>query len=227
MASLGILSGSLSGSLIYLSLFSRFFLLMKSSLTTDFPSFLLHSRASFTDIYLRPLFPPLTSLCGQPGHIVRLVALLLLLLLLSFPSTFLFFFCLPFLLLLLPFPLPFPLLFHFSKGACPKWLSPTWQHPFVALAQSGRSSPCRAPLAWCHLCFAATLERCSYVPPMLLAPTMPMNVVDHLLNISWHSPHYFRAHASYHLALLGFWAQSTSLVLVSPLTSFFMKLSAL
>ena len=110
MASLGILSGSLSGSLIYLSLFSRFFLLMKSSLTTDFPSSLLRSLASCTDIYLRPLFPPLTSLCGQPGHIVRLVALLFLLLLLSFPSAFLFFFC-PSSSLSLPFPSPSPFFF--------------------------------------------------------------------------------------------------------------------
>ena len=188
MASLGILSGSLSGSLIYLSLF-------------------LCSLASCTGIYLRPLFPPLSSLCGQPGHIVRLVALLFLLLLLSFPSAFLFFFCLPCLLPLPPFSLSFPFFFISLKVLAQS-----------GFAQSGRSSPCRAPLAWCHLCFAATQERCSYAPPMPLAPTMPMHVVDHLLNVSWHSPHYFRAHVSYHLALLGFLAQSTSLVLISPLT---------
>ena len=191
MASLGILSGSLSGTLIYLSC---------------------------TGIYLRPLFHPLSSLCGQPGHIVRLVALLFLLLLLSFPSALLFFSLPP-----LPPPPPslfplLPILFHFSQGACPKWLCPKWQHPFVALAQSGRLSPCRALLAWCHLCFAATPERCTYAPPMPLAPTMPMHVVDHPLNVSWHSPHYFRAHVSYHYALLGFLAQSPSLVLISPLT---------
>ena len=133
----------------------------------------------------------------------------------SSPSPF-FSFRLP-LLFLPPLPPPspslfplLPLLFHFSQGACPKWLCPKWQHPF-----------CRPSPKWpfvAMLCFAATQERCSYAPPMPLAPTMPMHVVDHLLNVSWHSPHYFRAHVSYHLALLGFLAQSTSLVLISPLT---------
>ena len=84
---------------------------------------------------------------------------------------------------------PSPVLFRFgfSQGACPKWLRPTWQHPLVALAQSGGSSPCRAPFAWCHLCFAAIIDRCFYVPPMMPMPTMLTAAVDHLLYVSRHS----------------------------------------
>ena len=67
-------------------------------------------------------------------------------------------------------------------------LRPTWQHPLVALAQSGSSSPCRAPFAWGHLCFAAIIDRGSYAPPVMPMPTMLTAAVDHLLYVSWHSP---------------------------------------
>ena len=148
------------------------------SLTTDSPfslsGFLVFViDTCFPSIFSRPLFvASLGILSGSPPLLFFLFSLSLLLLLLLPPSS-------PSLSLRPSLPCP-----YFSQGVCPKWLRPTWQHLFVVLAQSGRSSPCRAPLARCHLCFAAILECCSYVPPMPPAPTMPMDVVDHLLNVS-------------------------------------------
>ena len=78
------------------------------------------------DIILLPSLPR-----GQPGHIVRLVALLFLLLLLSFPSAFLFFFCLPCLLPLPPFSLSFP--FSSSLSRClPKVALPKVAAPLLS-----------------------------------------------------------------------------------------------
>ena len=122
----------------------------------------LCSLTSCTGIYVRLLFPPLCSPCGQPGHIVRLVALLVFLLLLSLPSAFLFFSWPP-----LPPPPPpsfcslFFSFFFISLKVLAQSGFAQRGSTFIVLAQSGHLSPCRALLAWCHLCFAATPERCA------------------------------------------------------------------
>ena len=81
--------------------------------------------------------------------------------------------------------------------AQPNWLHPLWFSP-----KSRLLSPCRAPLAWCRLCFAAIIARCSYVPSMMPVPTMLMDVGDHLPHVSWHSPHCFRSRFSSYPVLL-------------------------
>ena len=148
MASLGILSGSQSGYLIYSSTFSPFPFDKAVFLTTDSPfscpafSSLFLTPVFSLSIFSRPLFVASLAYCPARRHYLSF----------SSPSPF-FFFCPP---LLSPSPsaLPSPVPI-FSQGVCPKWLRPTWQHLFVVLAQCGRSSPCRAPLARCHLCFTA------------------------------------------------------------------------
>ena len=125
-----------------------------------------------------------TSLRGQPGHIVRLATLT------SLCSRFLCsplsppsFFSIYFLPLLPPFSSASPLLRPYCLSRClPQVARPNVAAPFVAIAQSGRLPPCRAPLAWCHLWSSAIIERCSCVPPTILVPPMLMDAVDHLIH---------------------------------------------
>ena len=113
---------------------------------SSFPQ--LRSLVSPRSINPTPLKPLPTSLCGQPGHIVRLATLTSLCFSLSPPS----FFSIYFLLLLLPFSSASPLLRPSCLSRClPKVAWPNVAAPFVAIAQSGRLPPCRAPLAWCRL----------------------------------------------------------------------------
>ena len=67
MASLGILSGSQSGYLIYSSTFSPFPFDKAVSLTTDSPFLLSRFLVSLFDTCFLPLNLLPTSLCGQPG----------------------------------------------------------------------------------------------------------------------------------------------------------------
>ena len=130
------------------SLFSR------CSLFTPDSSFPL-LRFLVSPLYTTPtplkLLP--TSLRGQPGHIVRLATLTslcprFLCSPLSPPS----FFSIYFLPLLPPFSSASPLLRPYCLSRClPKVARPNVAAPFVAIAQSGRLPPCRAPLAWCRL----------------------------------------------------------------------------
>ena len=135
-----------------------FSFLLKRSLS---PRILFSRHASLSSLSILVFFLSLLPwpLRGQPGHIVRLVAFTYpLLILLSLFSHYSLFLLLSFFFLLPLFPpsssaprSPVLFRFGFSQGACPKWLRPTWQHPLVALAQSGSSSPCRASFAWGHL----------------------------------------------------------------------------
>ena len=62
------------------------------------------------------------------------------------------FFSIYFLPLLPPFSSASPLLRPYCLSRClPKVARPNVAAPFVAIAQSGRLPPCRAPLAWCRL----------------------------------------------------------------------------
>ena len=139
---------------------SLFFLLIKLSLSLSHsPRFSL-PPVTLSRLSCRQLFSPSQSspdlslwpawaYCPARRHSLSF----------SFPPPS-FFFCPP---LLSPSPsaLPFPAPI-FSQGVCPKWLRPTWQHLFVVLAQSGRSSPCRAPIT-CFTFLGTPLTTCSCV----------------------------------------------------------------
>ena len=128
-----------------------------------------------------PFLPPLR---GQPGHIVRLVALT------SFCPRFSFSLSLSLSLsLFLPnlssptpaFPSASPLLRPCCLSRClPKVARPNVAAPFVDITQSGCLPPCRTPLAVCRLCSSAIIARCYYVPPTILVPPMLVDAVDHL-----------------------------------------------
>ena len=121
------------------------------------------------------------SLRGQPGHIVRLVALT------SFapgspsPSRYRSFFPIYFLPLLQPSPSACPLLRPRCLSRClPKVAWPNAAAPFVDITQSGCLPPCQTPLAvrrlrssarfWCRLCW------------------WMLRITLHAI-VSWHSPH--------------------------------------
>ena len=70
--------------------------------------------------------------------------------------------------------------------------SPKWS--FVAMSSASRLVPPMLRSFPCALFL--------YVLPMMPLPTMLLDVVNHLLHVSWHSPHYFRSRFSYYPVLL-------------------------
>ena len=147
----------------------------------------MFSRLSFIPTLLIPVFSiPLSSylpspLRGQPGHIVRLVALTPFAPVSPFPSRYRSFY--PIYLLPLPPPTPSasPLLRPCCLSRClPKVAWPNVAAPFVDITQSGCLPPCQTPLAVCRLCSSAIIARCYYEPPMILVPPMLVDAVDHL-----------------------------------------------
>ena len=99
------------------------------------------------------ILPLPSSLRGQPGHIVRLVALTSLCPPFSlFPSCSRSFLSIYFLPLLSPFSSASPPLRPYCLSRClPKVARPNVAAPFVAITQSGCSPPWQTPRAWCRL----------------------------------------------------------------------------
>ena len=121
-----------------------------------------------------------SSLRGQPGHIVRLVALTPVAPGSSFPSRYRSFFPIYFFPLLQPSPSASPLLRPCCLSRClPKVAWPNVAAPVVDITQSGCLPPCQTPLAVLRLCSSAITARCYYEPPTILVPPMLVEAVDH------------------------------------------------
>ena len=121
-----------------------------------------------------------SSLRGQPGHIVRLVALTPFAPGSPSPSRYRSFFPIYFLPLLQPSPSASPLLRPCCLSRClPKVAWPNAAAPFVDITQSGCLPPCQTPLAVRRLCSSAITARCYYEPPTILVPPMLVDAVDH------------------------------------------------
>ena len=105
---------------------------------------------------------PSSSLRGQPGHIVRLVALTPFAPGSPSPSRYRSFFPIYFLPLLQPSPSASPLLRPCCLSRClPKVAWPNAAAPSVDITQSGCLPPCQTPLAVRRLCSSAITARCS------------------------------------------------------------------
>ena len=104
-----------------------------------------------------------SSLRGQPGHIVRLVALTPFAPGSPSPSRYRSFFPIYFLPLLQPSPSASPLLRPCCLSRClPKVAWPNVAAPFVDITQSGCLPPCQTLLAVRRLCSSAITARCYY-----------------------------------------------------------------
>ena len=130
------------------------------------------------------LFLPLSSylpssLRGQPGHIVRLVALTPFAPGSPSPPRYRSFFPL-FSPSTLPSPSASPLLRPCCLSRClPKVAWPNVAAPFVDITQGGCLPPCQTLLAGRRLCSSAVTARCYYEPPTILVPPMLVDAVDH------------------------------------------------
>ena len=177
-ASLGILSGSQSGS-------SSFLYPRLSHPSHSYTSF-HHSSLSFLLIFFYSrcsLFTPDSSfsLCSRVSSLYQLYSFL--------SSLFLYLptFLPPFVaslgilsgsslsLLLPPSPL-FPLVTALSSPS----IFPLYSRLPSPLPLSSALPPCQTPLAVCRLCSSAITARCYYEPPTILVPPMLVDAADHL-----------------------------------------------
>ena len=142
---------------------------------------LLFMLTLLISIFFLPLSSYLpSSLRGQPGHIVRLVALTPVAPGSPSPSRYRSFFPIYFLSLLQPSPSASPLLCLCCLSRClPKVAWPNVAAPFVDITQSGCLPPCQTPLAVRRLSSSAITARCYYEPPTILVPPMLVEAVDH------------------------------------------------
>ena len=147
----------------------------------------MFSRLFFIPTLLISIFSlPLSSylpspLRGQPGHIVRLVALTPFAPVSPFPSLYCSFFPIYLLPLLPPSPSASPLLRPCCLSRClPKVAWPNVAAPLVDITQSGCPPPCQTPLAVCRLCSSAITARCYYEPLTILVPPMLVDAGDPL-----------------------------------------------
>ena len=140
----------------------------------------LYTNSTHFYLLSASIFLPPSSLRGQPGHIVRLVALTPFAPGSPSPSRYRSFFPIYFLPLLQPSPSASPLLRPCCLSRClPKVAWPNAAAPFVDITQSGCLPPCQTPLAVRRLRSSAITARCYYEPPTILVPPMLVDAADH------------------------------------------------